>query len=132
MVTMGNPGWEVSGASRCGNASRAVSTTTRFPGRDPRKPRTGNSIRERLKWCLETAQLNTDITWHDLRHTFASHWMMDGGDIFKLSKILGHASVKQTMRYAHLAPTAFEEDYGRVAFVLPSVASVVSISEAHR
>lgn len=59
------------------------------------------------------------MRWHDLRHTFSSHWMIDGGDIFKLSRILGHSNVKVTMRYAHLAPTAFEADYGRLGFTIP-------------
>lgn len=53
------------------------------------------------------------VGFHDLRHTFASHWMMRGGDLFKLQKILGHKSVQMTMRYAHLAPDAFAEDWGR-------------------
>lgn len=53
------------------------------------------------------------VRFHDLRHTFASHWVMKGGDLFKLQKILGHQSVQMTMRYAHLAPDAFREDYGR-------------------
>jgi integrase len=53
------------------------------------------------------------ITFHGLRHTFASHWMMRGGDLFKLQKILGHSSIEMTMRYAHLAPDAFNADYGR-------------------
>ncbi|MFH1811029.1 MAG: site-specific integrase [Pseudomonadota bacterium] len=51
------------------------------------------------------------IVFHSLRHTFASHWMMNGGDLFKLQKVLGHASVEMTQRYAHLAPDAFEDDY---------------------
>ncbi len=54
------------------------------------------------------------IHFHDLRHTFASHWVMKGGDIFKLQKILGHKSIAMTMRYAHLAPDAFASDYGRL------------------
>jgi integrase len=54
------------------------------------------------------------ITFHGLRHTFASHWMMRGGDLFKLRTILGHSSVEMTMRYAHLAPDAFGADYGRL------------------
>lgn len=41
---------------------------------------------------------------HVLRHTFASHFMMNGGNIIALQQILGHASIKQTMTYAHLAP----------------------------
>jgi integrase len=53
------------------------------------------------------------IRFHDLRHTFASQWVLKGGDLFKLQKILGHKSVQMTMRYAHLQPAAFREDYGR-------------------
>ncbi|WFQ78862.1 tyrosine-type recombinase/integrase [Xenorhabdus sp. SF857] len=41
---------------------------------------------------------------HVLRHTFASHFMMNGGNIIALQQILGHASITQTMAYAHLAP----------------------------
>jgi integrase len=54
------------------------------------------------------------IRFHDLRHTFASHWVKAGGDLFKLQKILGHKTVQMTMRYAHLQPTAFLEDLGRL------------------
>lgn len=41
---------------------------------------------------------------HILRHTFASHFMMNGGDIVSLQRILGHGDLKMTMRYSHLAP----------------------------
>lgn len=41
---------------------------------------------------------------HILRHTFASHFIMNGGDILTLQKILGHSDVKVTMIYAHLSP----------------------------
>jgi integrase len=54
------------------------------------------------------------ITFHDLRHTFASHWMMAGGDLFKLQKILGHKTIQMTMRYCHLSPNAFAEDFNRL------------------
>ncbi|HVZ35110.1 MAG TPA: site-specific integrase, partial [Polyangiaceae bacterium] len=54
------------------------------------------------------------ITFHGLRHTFASHWMMRGGNIFKLQKILGHQSTAMTERYAHLSPNLFAEDYARM------------------
>ncbi|MDI1278643.1 tyrosine-type recombinase/integrase [Methylobacter sp.] len=42
---------------------------------------------------------------HILRHTFASHFTMNGGNIIALQKILGHSSLNQTMKYAHLAPS---------------------------
>jgi integrase len=43
------------------------------------------------------------VTLHTLRHTFASWYLMNGGDIFKLQKMLGHASIQMTLRYSHLA-----------------------------
>lgn len=41
---------------------------------------------------------------HILRHTFASHFVMNGGNVVSLQKVLGHADIKMTMRYAHLSP----------------------------
>lgn len=41
---------------------------------------------------------------HVLRHTFASHFIMTGGNIIALQRILGHATIQQTMTYAHFAP----------------------------
>jgi site-specific recombinase XerD len=46
---------------------------------------------------------------HVLRHSFASHFMMNGGNILTLQKILGHATVLQTMTYAHLAPDYLQD-----------------------
>ncbi|MEH8539414.1 tyrosine-type recombinase/integrase, partial [Klebsiella pneumoniae] len=46
---------------------------------------------------------------HVLRHTFASHFMMNGGNILVLQKILGHTDIKMTMRYAHFAPNHLED-----------------------
>ncbi|WP_241612730.1 phage integrase [Rosenbergiella epipactidis] len=40
---------------------------------------------------------------HVLRHTFASHFMMNGGNILVLQRILGHTDIKITMRYAHFS-----------------------------
>lgn len=46
---------------------------------------------------------------HVLRHTFASHFMMNGGNILVLQKILGHTDIKMTMRYSHFSPDHLEE-----------------------
>lgn len=40
---------------------------------------------------------------HVMRHSFASHFIMNGGSIVALKEILGHATIQQTMVYAHLA-----------------------------
>jgi integrase len=47
----------------------------------------------------------TDLHFHDLRHTFASQFVMAGGDLYILKEILGHKSPAMAARYAHLSPT---------------------------
>jgi len=46
-----------------------------------------------------------DLHFHDLRHTFASQFVMAGGDLYILKEILGHKFITMTQRYAHLSPT---------------------------
>ncbi len=50
-----------------------------------------------------------DFHFHDLRHTFASLFMMNGGEITTLSRLLGHKTLKMTMRYAHFAPAHMQK-----------------------
>lgn len=54
-----------------------------------------------LRAC-EKAKL-TDLRIHDLRHSFASFAAADGASLFLIGKLLGHASMRSTERYAHLA-----------------------------
>jgi integrase/recombinase XerD len=57
----------------------------------------------------------SDVRWHDLRHTFASWFVQAGGDLYHLSRILGHASVQMTTRYGHLRTDDLHAELRRVA-----------------
>jgi len=55
------------------------------------------------------------LRFHDLRHTAAS-WMVEGGvDLVTVSKILGHASIQMTMRYAHPTPENMRRAVAKLA-----------------
>ena len=69
-----------------------------------RKPIDQSHVSNRIfKKALKKADIR-NIRFHDLRHTYASNFMMNGGNIFDLQKILGHTKSDMTMRYAHLSP----------------------------
>lgn len=65
---------------------------------------------EAFKGAIERAdiELPKGQLTHVLRHTFASHFMMNGGNLIVLKDILGHSAIETTMRYAHFAPTHLE------------------------
>jgi integrase len=54
--------------------------------------------------------------WHALRHTFASHFIMQGGHVLSLQKILGHTDIGMTLLYSHLAPDFLNAEMERVRF----------------
>jgi integrase len=99
-----------------------------WPGQQKGSRLSQAAIRQPFKLAVTSAGLPKELRLHDLRHTFASLFLIDGGDIFKLSRILGHHSVVITERtYAHLKRTAYEEDYGRVRFTMPTGAKVIRL-----
>lgn len=56
----------------------------------------------------------TNFRFHDLRHTFASHYMMKGGQLYALSSILGHKNLKMTQRFAKLSPDYMDSQRDRM------------------
>ena len=84
---------------------------------------------------FERSQKNAGFTkiirFHDLRHTFASHFMMNGGNSYDLQKILGHATHEMTQRYAHLSPAHLAKAMQIVSFSLDE-GNVTSLEDARK
>ena len=55
------------------------------------------------------------ITPHILRHTFATHYIKNGGDPFSLQRILGHSDIKTTMIYVNLAGVGLQEAHAKAS-----------------
>lgn len=61
------------------------------------------TIRNDFEKAVAVAELK-DVTFHTMRHTFASQWLMNGGDLTTLSEVLAHSSIQITKDlYGHLS-----------------------------
>ena len=72
------------------------------------------SLRTAFERAVERAAIQ-DFHWHDLRHHFASWFVMRGGALQALKEVLGHADMKMTLRYAHLSPDHLRDQMTRTA-----------------
>jgi integrase len=78
-----------------------------------------------FKKALKQAGLE-DFTFHDLRHTFASHLIMNGADLVTLGSLLAHADIKTTMRYSHLS----QEHRAAAANLAPNLRKILDSARA--
>jgi site-specific recombinase XerD len=68
----------------------------------------------------------TGFRLHDLRHSFASFLVNKGVSIYVVQGLLGHANVRATQRYAHLANETLSAAAELIpAVILPTQASVI-------
>ena len=77
-----------------------------FPSpRDPSRPLSRNLA----LWCRVRREAGIeDVRLHDLRHTVASHAVMNGVPVPVVARLLGHSDVHTTLRYAHLGDREIE------------------------
>jgi integrase len=66
------------------------------------------SVKDSFNRALKKAKIQ-NFQFRDLRHTFASHLVMKGVDLYVVQQLLGHTTPKMTQRYAHLSPRQFRE-----------------------
>ena len=61
------------------------------------------TIKEAFQKIKLNNQLDSSFTFHTLRHSYATEFIKNGGDIWELKSILGHSSINSTMIYLHMA-----------------------------
>ena len=61
-----------------------------------------DKITRLFKEYVKSAEVNPQLNFHSLRHTFASWLVQKGVSIYQVSKLLGHADIKTTEVYSHL------------------------------
>ena len=66
---------------------------------EPLEPRT---LHRPLRTANKNSGLDKKLRFHDTRHTYASHLVMAGVPIRTVKELLGHSSLDQTLRYAHI------------------------------
>jgi len=74
-----------------------------FPGHPPERPLHGASVQRALRRAAQLAGIRKPISPHTLRHSFATHLMEAGVDLFTLQKLLGHRQLSTTALYTHVS-----------------------------
>ena len=87
-----------------------VSTNYRTLGQ-PLKTRT---IQEQIQEYGQIAGINIRVSPHTFRHTFARNFIVNGGDIIVLQKLLGHSSLNMVLRYVRLFGTDKQNTYLKI------------------
>lgn len=80
-----------------------------FPNQANEQLTTGALEHSFTKYCKKRGSSKTSI--HGLRHSFALNWIRNGGNQFKLQKILGHSTLDMTRRYVALATIDLKDDF---------------------
>lgn len=74
-----------------------------FPGQIPDHHISVCSVREVLKKAVHAAGISRHVTFHTLRHSFATHLLESGTDLRIIQALLGHGSLSTTTRYTHIS-----------------------------
>jgi integrase/recombinase XerD len=79
-----------------------------------------NSLRDFKKLCKKVGIVGVRCSWHTLRHTFATHYIRRGGDVFRLKQSLGHTTLAVTQRYVTISTADLSEVHSKMSLVAAS------------
>lgn len=71
---------------------------------------TGEYINRELKFIAKVCAVNKNISYHVSRHTFATNYILSGGNVVNLQKILGHSKITDTMIYVKITDSMQETE----------------------
>jgi site-specific recombinase XerD len=74
-----------------------------FPGKPATQPLSVSAVQRVFGMVLLRAGIKKPASVHTLRHSFATHLLEDGTDLYHIQRLLGHASPKTTTVYLHLS-----------------------------
>ncbi len=83
----------------CGKASQYVFLSSRG------NQMSADAMRKMFKQAVGVAGLDSSLTPHDMRHTFATDLLNGGADLRSVQEMLGHSSLSTTQIYTHLSPS---------------------------
>jgi site-specific recombinase XerD len=93
--------------------SPALFIATTRNTKDRNKRMTPRSIQRRIKKAADSAQVESIVTPHILRHSFATHLLENGANIKVVQQLLGHTSLRSTQWYTHVTNKKMEMEHRR-------------------
>ena len=80
-----------------------------FYGQSPQQPLAERYVQRLVRWLSAKAGLRAGVTTHTLRHSFATHLLEQGTELPYIQELLGHKSIKTTMLYTRVSPSALRK-----------------------
>lgn len=74
-----------------------------FEGQHKEDPYSTRSLQQTFHRAKREAKIIQDVTFHSLRHSYATHLHERGTDIRLIQELLGHNDIRTTLRYTHVS-----------------------------